>query len=384
MRAIKCLVFILFSFLFVTCIDRYYPEEIELLEPKLVVDGMISNNHAIQSIKLSRSVPTDSVWYVPYSGCNVSVIDDSGNEFIFSESDTTAGEYQSRIEPHFLVPGNRFKLVITTPQGRIYESDEEEMLPVSPVDTLRYKLESKINQNDNFPEDGLQFYLNLDAPENHSRYYMWSVEETYEYHSTWPIKEFFYNGKIHLVPVDYSVFTCYKTEKREDIFVLTTDGFTKNAYEDLKLHFVNDHTQKLMFNYSVLVHQYAISEKAYEFWKYLKENNQEDANLFNKQPMIVESNIHNVEDEKELVLGYFGVFSSASKRIVVGDVEGLTFSQVSYCTPIKIEMGFPFEPRPLHLIRYEDEEGPALGWALPECIDCRLKGGTVVKPPFFE
>jgi hypothetical protein len=106
--------------------------------------------------------------------------------------------------------------------------------------------------------------------------------------------------------------------------------------------------------------------------------------MFSKQPAIVKSNINCISNPDERVLGYFSVAAVNDTRIVLNNIEELSFSLVKECTPIKIEMGIPPEPRPLYLLRYTDEEGPAFGWALSECVDCRLKGGTTEKPAFFE
>lgn len=375
----------MFALIYTGCIDRYFYDAQTDFVPKMVIEGAIHNDRIEQEIIISTSVSPDSSNFKPLSACDVAVVTENGDNYTFSESYERRGVYSGLIEKDALAAGNKFMLRVVNPRGDVYESSFEEMPVTPPIDTISYHYEKRESAEDIFPEEGLQFTMNVNANNEHRRYYRWECIETYEYHSTWPIKEFIdESGRWQEVPIDYSVFTCYKTQKIDDIYILSTQGFSENRFENFPLCYVNDRTQKLMYNYSLLVKQYSITANEYVFWESLKKNNKEESDMFSKQPAIVKSNINCISNPDEKVLGYFSVAAVSGTRTVLNNVEELSFSHVKPCTPIKIEMGIPPEPRPLYLLRYTDDEGPALGWALPECVDCRLRGGTTEKPAFFD
>jgi hypothetical protein len=70
----------------------------------------------------------------------------------------------------------------------------------------------------------------------------------------------------------------------------------------------------------------------------------------------IKGNLRNLSDPGQPVLGYFGASMVTEKRIFVVNVPGLPIEYIP-CDP---------EPKPE-----------------PECIDCRLAGGTIVKPTFW-
>jgi len=380
------IILILIIIFFSSCIERYYLEEQIAFTPKLVIDGVISDENEVQTIIISESTSAENPKFSPYSNCIVTVADDLGNIFNFSEKDGEPGIYHGIIDEQYFYEGSLFKLSIITPDGNQYESEFEEVLPCPPVDSVYYELERKPTYTPGVTEDGLQFYINLDASGDYGNFFRWVVDETYEYHSEWPIKAFIdSNNRWQQVPVDYSHYICYKTETLNNIFTLSTKGFTENSYNEYKLHFVNDHTQRLLYKYSILIHQYAISEQAYLYFENLKKNNQEEDNLFTKQPSIVKSNICNVNNPDEDVLGFFTVASATSTRIIIDSVKDLSFDKVEYCTATVIDAFLPPSPRPLYLVKTEDNEGnKAWGYANSECFDCTLKGGTTVKPDYWD
>ncbi|RYE14145.1 MAG: DUF4249 domain-containing protein, partial [Sphingobacteriales bacterium] len=72
--------------LFASC-EKVIDVDIKESPNQLVIQGNITNNEGIQTIKLSESVAyTESSIYPPVSGANVVVTDNEGNAFTFAES----------------------------------------------------------------------------------------------------------------------------------------------------------------------------------------------------------------------------------------------------------------------------------------------------------
>jgi hypothetical protein len=76
-------------------------------------------------------------------------------------------------------------------------------------------------------------------------------------------------------------------------------------------------TDRLTKQYSILVKQFSLSKKEYEFWNNLKKVGETGGDIFAAQPYTVISNIHNVSNANEMVLGYFEVSAVSQKRIFI-------------------------------------------------------------------
>jgi hypothetical protein len=296
------------------------------------------------------------------------------------------GHYLCKIDDGFLLPGARFRLHVQTFKGIEYVSSFEDLLPCPEVGNVYYELETKQTQDPKISENGLQFYIDFKGNSNSGNFYRWQLTETYEYHSKWPLDKWLdKDGNHDLLEPDYSNFVCYKTDKLSNIFVLSTDGFSQNSYSKYKLHYVKDQTQRLEYKYSLLVDQYSLTERAYNYWENLRKNNQETADMFGKQPANVKGNIHNVNDTTDVALGYFGVSLVRSKRIMVYPIAGLSFDRALLCSALVIDPGHLPAERPLYFVTdYDENLVPYLGIGAPACIFCTLAGGTTMKPTYWD
>lgn len=385
MKITKAILFIFLALGLVTsCIERYIPDSELDFVPNLIIDATISPDEGEQEIVISESSSPESPEFIPVSGCKVTVEDDKGHRFNFSESDQS-GHYRGVIDGQFVIIGSKYRLSVVTPQGKNYISSFEELMPCPPVDSVYYEIESRPTTDPEKNEDGLQFLINFEGSQTDGRFYRWQVEETYEYHSSFPLDRW-RDEDLHvhdLTLPDYSNFVCYKTANLGDIFVLSTEGFASNSYKKFKLQFVNNLTQRLQHRYSILVRQYSISKGAYQYWESLKKNNQESVDLFGRQPANVKGNISNVNDSTEQTLGYFSVSSVNSKRIMIYSVPGMKFDQVFYCKAIPIDG--PLPPDGAIYFAWTEWGGvKVLGTTNEECIFCPILGGTTEKPSYWD
>lgn len=371
------------------CIEPYKVEDKISLQPRLVIDGTITDNCCDrQEIIISQTSSTEDLEFKPYSACEVRVNDNAGKSWSFAEDDSLPGHYYGYIDQESLIVGSRFQLLVVTPDGRQYRSTLETMQPCPPIDTIYHSYLQKPTTDPEKFITGHQFYTNFKASDYFGNYYRYVIIETYEYHSTWPKNDYIDENNIRINGrVDYSTFICYQTDTVDQITTLSTEAFSSNEYEGFKLHFVDNHSQRLMWHYSALLKLQSLNQNAYEYWEKLKQNNKSEGGLFTKQPALIRGNMRNVTDSTEIVLGYFSVVSESTKRIVLGRVNDLTYYQVGLCKAHIIENGalFPDEPRPLYLLNAWNSEGeirPA--WAEIECFDCTLLGGVLEEPEFFK
>ena len=134
-----------FNFLFfsiivlldVTCKQVYFPD---LGEPQkiLVVEGLLTDESNVITVKLSNTVPFKEQSYSHEIGALVSVNDDKGNKFVFIES--LPGTYKS--QSFFYEYGSSYILNVTTQDDRKYKSTPQTLYPKSDIENVQLNIKS--------------------------------------------------------------------------------------------------------------------------------------------------------------------------------------------------------------------------------------------------
>lgn len=375
----------LFLFLFqililTSCIKSYNPEIKSQNTYKLVVSGIVTDRHGVQTISISMASSVNKPTEIPVTGCTVTISDDQGH--LFPMSDSANGNYGGWIDPKYIIPGNSFKVEILTPDGSKLVSDYDRLSTCPEVDSVYFIREDLLPNDLGEVKKGIQFYLDLDGNTTDSHFYKWELVETWEYHSEYPIEWYYLYGIHHVYPPDYSKSICWSTFPVPNIYLLSTEKLTANKYKLLPLNFVDNKTPRLVYGYSILTKQYSLSEVAYKYWDQLRSNSTSQGGLYEKQPLATKGNLHNITHPDQDVLGFFGVSSVKSKRIFVRNVENLVLENPSSCAyhpATEYELSF-FRPDYLVYLKLDTtayfvlEEG---------CVDCRDLYGTNVKPDFW-
>jgi len=371
------------SLILTSCIKSYEPVIESKDAVKYVVSGQVVKGDTVQHIKVSLTSPINNPSYIGVSGCQILVSDDKGNSY--ETADLNNGNYSFIIPENHLTYGTSFMVNILTPEGVNIASDFDQLNECPPVDSVFYTVKEIPTTDPKIFIKGIQFYLDLNAENVSSHYYRWEAEETFEYHMTWPI-EWYYDGTVHHVfPPDYSRSVCWQTLLVNKIFTLSTASLDQNKYKALPLHFVNNYSSaRLVYGYSLLVRQYALSEAAYSYWEKLRINSSDQGGLYEKQPLAIKGNIHNVSNPDQLVLGFFGASSISSKRIFVRNVENLPNEYSPGCKPTLLRNGLiELRPRDYPAYLYGNAEGYMLAVLDSECVDCLVVGGINKKPAFW-
>jgi hypothetical protein len=122
------------------CITEFVPQTDEQKE-LLVVEGLITDQPGVNTIKLSKSMPFGRKSEAKsLSGCIVSIADDAGNRFWLNES--APGIYVTDSAAFCGRKGRTYILHITSADGTVvrnYESEPAEMIPVPEIDTIYYE-----------------------------------------------------------------------------------------------------------------------------------------------------------------------------------------------------------------------------------------------------
>jgi hypothetical protein len=363
-----------------SCIDKFDPDVNEYVN-LLVINGSIIKGDSIQIVSISRTSPIDNPENIPVSGCMVKVIKENGQTFDFEE--TIVGTYQADIPCAELQFNSRYKLQVVSSDGNMYESDFDQLYESSPVDEVYHQNEPN-QTSSNYSANGLQFYVDLKAPEGATKNYRWKMEETWEYHSPYIIYGE-YSFSLSKIIVDQNPArdkqVCWLTGDVYGLYSSSTQNLTVNEKKKIPLNYVDGDDQRLLYGYSLLIKQYALSDAAYIYWNKNKVETQESGGLYQSQPSQSITNMHNITHPEETVLGFFWAASYTEARIFFKGPFS-TASRLPTCvldTFNVVEYGYTD-----HWLTYISSNPIVWGVADKSCFDCTLKGGTNIEPDFWE
>lgn len=361
------------------CITPFEPK-IEKYDNLLVVDGLITNLPNTCTVKLSRTYPYNQKRNRPEINAEVKLTDDLNNEIILKDNED--GTYLPESHDFAGVIGRRYKLHIKTTKGEICESDMEEIR--EPVDIGDVYYEEKENAENGINQ--IQFYVDAYDPLGRASYYSWDYSETWE----------FWVPYVSMSAYLPETKICYSDVTSRKILIESTKDYTEDKVIRFPLYYVTNMTNRLSVKYSVLVTQYVLSEKTYEFYYNLKNINENTGTLFDPTPVILTGNIFSISSPGQPVLGNFQVSGASVKRVFVH----------RYDLPNDWIIPTEYEFCRADLISYKDDRARIdslirLGWTVMDtlfdpiendtllglvisrsCFDCTTKG-KVQKPDFW-
>ncbi len=401
MRTWKIMLLIVIAF--VGCKKPYDPPAIASPASYLVVEGVINAGNDSTIIKLSRTVNLSSkVATNPLSGASISVISDQNSSYPLTE--TKAGTYMS---PGLNLNNARtYRLNITTPDGKIYQSDFVTVLNSPPIDTIGYTVTKSDSSH------GIQIFSGTHDPTNKAKYFRYDYQETWIFHSLYD-SNYKSNGDTVLARdlVNDEIYKCWRSDTSSNIVLTSSAKLTQSVISNNPITFISYDSEKIGDEYSILVKQYALTSDAYKFWTNLKKNTEQLGSIFDALPSQINGNIHSITNPTEPVIGYISVGSVSTKRVFISTRELPAWLPAlpnlnDDCIPVACLYSFvnSFGSPPVNQV---DEEinylkgggkyalipinaivalgtGVVLGYqaADPICVDCTLRG-TNKRPSFW-
>ncbi len=358
------------------CIDTFSPPEVNSDEGYLVVDGFLnlSNDTSVIALRHSQNINAE-VLPLTETKAHLKVETESGESFAFTE--ISGGKYI--LPPQSLSFNTKYRLDILTKDGRHYQSAFVQAVATPEIDSIGTKVDED--------RAAMVFSVNTHDNTGKTRFYRWTFEETYEYNSSLysALEVVGKPDNPEIIARQQDVSTCWRTTGSTNIMLGSTIKLSKDEIKDLPISIVEISTGKLLVRYSVLVKQFGLTREEFEYWTDLSKTTQSTGSLFDPLPSQVTGNIKNVDDAKELVFGYFSAATATSKRIFISPHLGRPEVCVMDTLPATA-CGNPDKECAL------ETSNLLSGWlddvsilaASPDCLDCRLKGGTIVKPSFWK
>lgn len=357
------------------CKDPYGPPKRSVNTDYLVVEGYLNGN-GFTTVRLSRTFKLDDTARIkPELLATVSVEGKSGNVFSFS----SAGNGIYETNNLFLNTNDQYRLHIRTVNNKEYVSEYVEYKPTPAIDSLNWTRQ----------EQGVNIFVNTHDPSDKTRYYHWDYDETWEFHSPFNSIYEYKNGQIVSRNMNINIAKCWQSSSSNNIILGSSAKLQKDVISLSPITIIPNNSWKLSVRYSVNVKQYALTEKAYQYWQNMLKNSEKIGTIFDSQPSEIRGNIYSITDADELVVGFISAGTIREKRLFIGRSEVPGWRVNSTCelmsTPdnkdsiehffgsneyIPIDIDFS-PPRPMRWL-----------FSTSICVDCRLRG-TNVKPWFW-
>lgn len=357
------------------CVSQFIPEVSES-QVLLVVEGLITDQPGVNTIKISKSVPLDQRYtFRPLTNCAVTITDDAGNIYVLTEA--SDGTYKTDSAQFRGVVGRRYQLGIKVNDVAFsfgsYESIPMEMKAVPPIDSVWYeKVPLRFFSNGVPQEEGCQIYLDTHDPEGKCKFYRWTFTET------WQIS----------IPYPTPKNICWTSENSDLIKIKTTNSLVEDRINSYPLLFISNNTDRLQTKYSILTQQYSLNEDEFDYWSRLRSISEENGGLYDVTPASINGNIFNVDDPYEQVLGFFSVSAVASNRLFIpGNFAG----QKNLYNDCVTDTSYVMNPDSIPgineniwlLMRFDYGMPPYLVLSrYQRCADCTTRG-TLVEPSFW-
>lgn len=378
-----------------------YPYDLDIdgqSQYPLVVEGDILVG-ASTTLRFSYAQPLDDKLVVP--GFQEAYM----NFLAFKVSGYIEGEDGTRIDGHLPTPsdgladrmifdtenlraGQRYRLHLETMSSydhfvnRTFETDWMDVLPAPVIDNLSYSKHGDYNE----------LWLGLSMHCNGASHFRWSFKEDWEYHSDMHASYYYDPISKTIQSGDGGVYRCWQSEVNSAINVFSTENQVEDRFEDLAFYRIPRGDRRLQVLYRVTLTLEALSEDAYNFWRTVRENTDEQGSIFAPTPSEMTSNLRCISHPDFRVLGYINT-AAAAQAVMYYDNSLEKF----HSPPAKgyfqtDEYRYENSPRYNEAnyaqgrrIWYGEWEGVSekpthLVWVEAKCIDCRLSGGTTVRP----
>ena len=296
-----------------SCVDPYDFKG-ESRSSFLVVDGRITQLDEYNSLRLSWSTPYgETANLSPVDNAQVKIYNSKGESaFYFNEGDGQYGLSDSSMPG---IVGESYYIEISL-GNKIYRSVAETMQPPVIPDSVTVGVGYKDELNDigiivSYPN--IDVFIHTPINQNGNQNYIrWRADEVFS----------FFEIQCHPLHIPQKCFAGRETSP-EKIKIYSGEKLGEGYLAD---HNVGSKRildwSEFVYRHYFNVYQYSLTKEAYDYWDKLSKIAAPKGDIFDLPPATVIGNIYNVDDEDELVGGYFEAASIGVQRkfVTPGDL----------------------------------------------------------------
>jgi Domain of unknown function (DUF4249) len=374
---------LLLLFLLCGCIEPFDIQSIEY-QDSLVIEGFISSELKQHQVTLAHTSLISERKFNGETGAQVSIEDQNGKVLLLKEEQP--GIYLT--EKTAGVIGNTYTLNVTTKKDKQYVSSGVKLLNTPPITDIRATFTPEVAIGAG--KGKIDIFVDTEDPTNEVKFYRWEFRETYEIKAPYPAS-FIWLGGNDVIFRDVPVDRCWANDSSRNTLLHSTAGLHESKVTSQLIQTIPGISPAMRIVYSILINQFSLSEEAYQYWKKLKDLNETQGSLYDRQPGPTRGNIKSLSDD-EVVLGFFGASSVTQKRAFFTPDD---FSEMGYRKPKFLsscetipsvdipvsEIGAYYALNGQSLI-ISETAGGVLFLRPKYCCDC-TNLGTNVKPSFW-
>lgn len=325
--------FFCFIVLIDSCVDRHEIPE-HNIQPRLVVDGMITDSPGPYTIFLSKSAEIDRNLDRPVAvtKASVTILDDAGNEELLNE--VSPGEYRTSETGIRGVIGRSYHVVIRI-EDREYISKPQVLTPAGEIEDINFSFAlNSINPSDlSKPQHALNVSINAKASADGSALLRWRWLSIYEVFYMPRLKTRIVccpevevpnpppcsgfregNGPGGIVQFDVcTCCNCWTEERSLSALISDNKSVSDKEFRNVSIAKIRVEGKRFLVRYYMQVEQLSLSPEVYNFWKLIRSQQEGEGSLFQTNAVRVRGNIVSTTHPEEQVLGVFAV-SAAVRR----------------------------------------------------------------------
>jgi hypothetical protein len=362
------------------CRQAYEPPAIKAPNSYLVVDGFINagaNTTSSFNLNRTRNLGDSTTTGIPELKARVSILDAHGTTYTLTDTANT-GIYTSA--PLTLDVTGQYSISITTSDGQKYASDAVPCRQTPPIDSIFWRQ----------PGD-LTVYAATHDPTGNTRYYRYDYAETWEHDAqlktVWGVS----GNRIFATDSTNQKTQCWTTAPSTNVLIATSTALAQDVVPAYPLVTIPQGDPRIDIRYSILVHQYALTEDAYNYWLLIQKTSQDVGTLFDLQPTQLVGNIHCLTTPSQPVIGFISASTVQQQRIFIINtyLNNWSHNQPAFgCDTTIIPQNEPDQlvynyPDTFYAPWYFITSSQLLVLASRSCLDCTLLGGTNIKPSFW-
>lgn len=375
-----------------SCIEEYQIQDVLPLEtPDIVIQGRIASGSE-SVFYLSKTQPIGSKEEAEsILNAEITIVGQNGYE---SPKATFNIEEDCYVIDTQDLPNNTLYSVLIKAEGETYQSEFQELFTTPEIENVTYKER----------EDGISIHVSSYGDENTSPYYLWAYEEDWEFHAPANINglkgipvysEDFYNLPFLDENGNNPYLYCWGHNSSKHINIYNTSVLTENTAKEVELFRIPIDDVRISYLYSILVKQYSLNPKGYQYYSLIKKYSEESFGLFTPAPGEVKGNVTCISNPEIKVIGYVLASTCQTKRIFIyesdfkqicseydsgcksegwGDASWLNkiYSEGAIAMTYNGELSSFLNPHIEETVFYSRQ-----------CVDCRVKEGATKKRPDF-
>lgn len=381
-----------------SCVDF-----IELEVPRGQVEAVAISAKLIKGEPSSISVQVQHVFSFDGSANNlqvegVSVITENGRELKLDKN--TDGRFSQELitDTSFKIEsGESYKIRVELLDGRVIESEYEEVQRVGAMDKLHFSLQERqyYDEQLNMSLTSEKVILDLESkisnPRQNPKRLRWFLERTYKFRDNPEAT----NVRHPLVPTRFlKNKSCYVTEFPNPSNYILFDGYNTNQENteisaEIYNGVTNDH--RFLDTMYMTVIQEALSEGAFNYFDKISKAVSLTGNMFESPPGKIKSNFVNINNPDDEVFGYFYTTEQKKTRIkvtpdMIGDIipDGRPYTLVTASDRTIVYRLSGFVQPFCLLIQVEQNDIIEGECQISECCDCLIiPNSTTTRPDYF-